>query len=111
MFASEDDLRHAEHASYAAYNEAVKAAYRMLADLITDYFDEHRELYNNEILDIPVNFRPLKDYERTLKIQKLTLRLALRTAEPSEHKVADGIELPASTNGRGRGPVELALPA
>ena len=110
MFASEDDLRHAEHASYAAYNEAVKVAYRTLADLITDYFDEHRELYNNETLDIPINFRPLKDYERTLKIQKLTLRLALKTAGQSPPETAGGIALPAHANGRARLPAVLALP-
>ena len=110
MFASEDDSGHAENASYAAYKEAVRAAYKTLSDLITEYFEEHREFYDDEVLDVPVNFRPLKDYERTLKIQKLTLRLALRTAELSQHKIANSLGLPVHTNGRGRLPVVLALP-
>jgi hypothetical protein len=111
MFASDDECGHAENASYAAYTEAVKAAYKTLADLITDYFDEHPEFYNNEVLDVPTNFRPLKDFERTLKIQKLTLRLALRTAELSQHKIANSIGPAVHTNGRGRIPVVLTLPA
>jgi hypothetical protein len=110
MIASEDDSGHAENASYGAYNEAVKVAYKILADLIAAYFDEHRELYNNEIIDVPINFRPLKDYERTLKIQKLTLRLALRTAALSQHKIANSLGLPVHTNGHGPSPVALALP-
>ena len=110
MIASEDNIGHAGNASYAAYNEAVKGAYKTLADLITAYFEEHPEFYDNEAPDVPINFRPLKDYERTLKIQKLTLRLALRTAELSQHKIANSLGLPVHTNGRGRLPVVLGLP-
>lgn len=88
MFTPEDGSDILKKASYAAYNEAVKAAFRALSDAITGYFDEHRELYGNEVLDVPHNFRPLKDYQRALRIQKLTLRLALKTAESSEHDAA-----------------------
>src|ERR1700680_4811747 len=110
MFISEDDSGHAENASYAAYNEAVKAAYRTLSASLTDYFSENLELHKNEILEVPEHFRPLKDYERALKIQKLALRLALRTAQLSEHKVSNSIGLPVhTTNGRGSSPT-LALP-
>jgi hypothetical protein len=112
MFDDEDDSGHAEKASYAAYNEAVKYAYKTLADSITDYFDEKRERYNQEILSVPDNFRPLKDYERAMKIQKLTLRLALRTAEQSGHKVANSKGLPLHTSGMGAcSPLIAALPA
>jgi len=110
MFASDDDSGHGKDAPYAAYNEAVRAAYKTLADLITAYFDEFPKLYNDEVLDVPVNFRPLKDYERTLKIQKLTLRLALKTAEPIQQKIANSIGLPVHTNGRGRLPAVLGPP-
>jgi len=111
MFASEDDSGHAENASYAAYNEAVKAAYKTLADQITAYFEEHPKFFNDEVLDVPGSFRPLKEYERTLRIQKLTLRLALRTAALSQHQIANSIGLPVHTNGHGGLPVVLALPA
>ena len=110
MFTSEDSSGHAENASYAAYHEAIKAAYKTLADSIAEYFSEYPELYDSEILDVPINFRPLKDYQRTLKIQKLSLRLALRTAELSEHKVANSMGLPIHMNGRGSSPAVLALP-
>jgi hypothetical protein len=110
MFTSEDDRGHAAKASYAAYDEAVRVAYKTLADLITDYFEEHPEFYKNEVLDIPINFRPLKDYERTLKIQKLTLHLTLKTAELSQHGVANSMGLAVHTNGCGRLPVMPALP-
>jgi hypothetical protein len=79
-----------------------------LSDSITDYFDQNHEQFNKEILEVPNKFRPLKDYERTLKIQKLALRLALRTAELNEYKIADSPELPVHTNGRGPLP---AVPA
>jgi hypothetical protein len=101
MFTPEDHSEILKKASYAAYNEAIRAAFMTLSDLITEYFSEHRDLYDNEILDVPPSFRPLKDYERTLKIQNLTLRLVLRTAEQSDHKVAIGAELPVLMNGRG----------
>ena len=110
MFTPEDNSGHAESAAYAAYNEAVRAAYRTLADLLTDYFSENRELYKNEILEVPEGFRPLKDYERTLKIQKLALRLALETAQLSEHKIANSVGLPVHRNGPDPLPVMLALP-
>jgi hypothetical protein len=99
MPASEDDSEILKKASYAAYTEAVKTAYKALSVAITEYFAEHRDLYSNEILDVPTNFRPLKDYERMLKIQELTLRLALRTANLSEHKLANSANLPIRTNG------------
>jgi hypothetical protein len=99
MPASEDDSEILKKASYAAYNEAVKIAYKSLSNAITEYFAEHRDLYNNEILTVPNSFRPLKDYEKMLKIQELTLRLALRTADLSEHKIANGASLPIRTNG------------
>ncbi len=111
MFASEDDTGHAENASYAAYSEAVKGAYRTLADSITNYFAEHRELYNYAVLDVPVNFRPLKDFERTLRTQKLALRLALRTVELGRSTAANSIGLPVHANGRGGVPVAPAPPA
>jgi hypothetical protein len=110
MFTSEDDSRHAENAAYAAYDEAVKAAYRTLSGLLTEYFSENPQLYKNDILEVPENFRPLKDYERALKIQKLALRLALGTVQLSEHKIANGIGLPAHASGRGPSPVILAPP-
>ena len=44
MIAPEDNSGHTGNASYAAYNEAVKAAYKTLADLITAYFEEHSEI-------------------------------------------------------------------
>jgi hypothetical protein len=99
MPASEDHSEILKTASYAAYNEAVKIAYKILSDSIAEYFAEHRDLYNNEILNVPNNFRPLKDYERMLKIQGLTLRLALGTADLSEHKIANSAKLPIRTNG------------
>jgi hypothetical protein len=108
MFSTEEEIGHARDAPYAAYNEAVKAAYKTLADLITAYFDEYPKLYDDEVLDVPVNFWPLRDYARTLKIQKLTLRLALKTAELSQRKIADSMGLPVHANGCGRLPAELA---
>jgi hypothetical protein len=86
MLASDDDSRILERASYAAYADAVKTAYGTLSDSVAQYFNEHREFYDKEILPVPNNFRPLKDYERTLKIQKLTLQLALRAADKIEHE-------------------------
>jgi hypothetical protein len=108
MFATEEESGPARDAPYAAYNEAVKAAYKTLADLITAYFDEYPKLYDDEVLDVPVNFWPLRDYERTLKVQKLTLHLALKTAELSQRKMADSMGLPVHTNGCGRLPAEPA---
>jgi hypothetical protein len=110
MFTPEDDSEILKKASYAAYNEAIKAAFRTLSASIAGYLAEHRELYDNEILDVPHNFRPLKDYERTLKIEELTLRLALRAAELSEHEMANSTGPPVYTNERERLPVVAALP-
>jgi hypothetical protein len=107
MFPSDDENGRGKDAPYAAYHEAVKLAYKTLADLITAYFDEYPKLYNGEALDVPVNFWPLRDYERTLKIQKLTLGLALKIAEQSQHKVANGIGLPVRSNGGGCLPTVL----
>jgi hypothetical protein len=111
LLTSEDDRGEAEGASYAAYNEAVRAAYKALADLITEYFEEHPELYNKEVLDVPVNFRPLRDFERTLRIQKLTLHLAIRAAERSQHRARSSTGPSDQANGRGRVPLVLGLPA
>jgi len=102
MLSPGDDDEFLKKASYAAYNEALKAAFRTLSDSIVEYLAEHRELYDGEILDVPDNFRPLKDYERTLRIQELTLRLTLKVAQQSE--------TPVHTNGHGRVPVGQTLP-
>ncbi len=110
MFTPEDDSEIVKKASYAAYNDAIKAAFRALSDSIAEYLAERRELYNDEILDVPRNFRPLKDYERTLRIQKLTLQLTLETAELNEQRATSSATIPAPPNGRGRLPVVPALP-
>jgi len=110
MFTPEDESEIVKKASYAAYNEAIKAAFRTLADSIAEYLAEHRELYDDDILDVPRNFRPLKDYEKTLRIQKLTLQLTLKAAELNEHRAASSAAMPAPPNGRGRLPVGPALP-
>lgn len=110
MFTSEGNSEILKKASYAAYNEAIKAAFRTLSASIAGYLAEHRELYDNEVLDVPRNFRPLKDYERTLRIEELTLRLALKAAEPSEHKMAGSVGTPVYTHGRERSSVVAALP-
>jgi hypothetical protein len=59
MFASEDDNEILKNASYAAYNEAAKTAFRTLSDAITEYFAEHQELCRTDVLDVPNNFRRL----------------------------------------------------
>jgi hypothetical protein len=92
MSAAESDIGALRTASYAAYSEAVITAFGALSASITEYFEEHHELYANEPLDVPRNFRPLRDYERTLRVQKLTLRLALKTAELMERDMANGTE-------------------
>jgi hypothetical protein len=104
MLTPKEDSEILKKASYAAYDQAITVAFRTLSDLITQYFSEHRELFDSQILDVPPNFRPLKDYERTLRIQNLTLRLALRTADLSEHKVPIGVELPVRANGQSASP-------
>jgi hypothetical protein len=94
MPAPEDVSEYRKNASYAAYNEALKAAFRTLSDAIAQYFSEHRQLYDDEILDVPDNFRPLKEYERTLRIEELTLRMTLKVAQQNKTTV--------HTNGHGR---------
>ena len=107
MFAPEDENEIAKKASYAAYSEAIKTAFRTLADSITEYLSEHREFYADENLNLPHNFRPLKDYQRTLRIQKLTLQVTLN--ELNEHKAANSAATPVPPNGRGRLPVVPGL--
>lgn len=110
MFLSKEEARYHRNAAYAAYTEAVRDAHKILSDSITSYFDEHRELYRAEIVVMPETFRPLKDYERSLKIQNLTLRLALGTAELSDTKVANNVGKPVHANGHGTVPGVLTLP-
>jgi hypothetical protein len=95
MVASEDDTGMLRTACYAAYEEAIRAAYRTLSSSIAEYFDENPEIFHAEILSVPRTFRPLKEYEKALKIQQLALRLALRVAnnltnnaEPQVHVIA-----------------------
>ena len=109
MFAPEDENEIVKKASYAAYSEAIKAAFRTLADSITEYFSEHREFYAGENLNLPHNFRPFKDYQRTLRIQKLTLQVTLGAAELNEHNAADNAATLVPPNGRGRLPVVPGL--
>jgi hypothetical protein len=111
LLTSEDDRGEAEGASYAAYNEAVRAAYKALADLITEYFEEDPELYKQEVLDVPVNFRPLRDFERILRIQKLTLHLAIKAAERSQHRARSSTGPSDQASGHRRVPLVLGLPA
>jgi hypothetical protein len=101
MSAPQDDSGALKTASYAAYNEAVIAAFRTLSASITEYFEERHELYANEFLEVPRNFRPLGDYERTLRVQRLTLRLALQTAEMLERNITNGAGPPVPMNGSG----------
>jgi hypothetical protein len=110
MSTPEDYSENLKAASYAAYNEAIRAAYRTLSDLITEYFSGNREIYDHETLEIPSNFRPLKDYERTLKIQQLTLRLALKTADRNNLQGADHAELAIHPNGYGPASAAPVLP-
>ena len=84
MIDTENDNGALKKACYAAYHESVRHAYKVLSNSITEYFEGHSELYANETLNVPRNFRPLNEYERALKVQKLTLALALRTVELRE---------------------------
>src|SRR5205823_8913580 len=102
--------RYYRNAAYAAYTEAVKDAHKVLSDSIMSYFEEHRELYDTEIVVMPKTFRPLKEYERSLKIQNLTLRLALGTAGLSDTKVANNVGEPVHANGHSTVPAVLTLP-
>ena len=111
MSISRDDSGHAEQALQAAYDEAVKAAYRTLATAVTDYLEENRAAYKNENFNVPENFRPLRDYEKTLKVQKLVLRLALKAAASAEYGMAiDGGGLPGCANDYRSSPAVQTLP-
>ena len=101
MIDTENDSGALKEACYAAYHESVRHAYKVLSDSITEYFEGHSELYANETLNVPRNFRPLKEYERTLKVQKLTLALALRTVELRESEGPNSVALPLQSNGNG----------
>jgi len=99
MSYTEDDGGTLQKACYAAYSDALRGAYKTLSEAISQYFDEHRDLYRDRDFDVPQNFRPLKDYERTLKIQGVTLRLALKAAEMGEYGVPKNAEISIHTNG------------
>jgi hypothetical protein len=105
MMDTEDDSGALIKACYAAYHEAVRHAYKVLSDSTTEYFEEHAELYANETLNVPRNFRPLNEYERALKVQKLTLALALRTVELRESEGPNSVALPLRSNGNGSAPL------
>jgi hypothetical protein len=104
MLTPKEDSEILKKATYAAYNQAITVAFKTLSDLITQYFSEHRDLFNSQILEVPPNFRPLKDYERTLRIQNLALRLALRAADLSEHMATIGVESRVHANGQNASP-------
>jgi hypothetical protein len=104
MIDTENDSGALKKACYAAYHESVRQAYKVLSDSITEYFEGRAELYANETLDVPRNFRPLKEYERALKVQKLTLTLALRTVELRESEEPNSVALPFRSNGNGSTP-------
>src|SRR5215213_2403648 len=101
MTDTENDGGALKKACYAAYHESVRDAYKVLLASITEYFEGHSELYANETLNVPRNFRPLKEYERTLGIQKLTLALAFRTVELRESEGLNSVALPFQSNGNG----------
>jgi hypothetical protein len=98
MSDADSDIGALRAAAYTAYSEAVIIAFRTLSASITEYFEEHHELDASEPLEVPRNFRPLRDYERTLRVQQLTLRLALKTAELMERDMANGAEPPVPVN-------------
>ena len=104
MIDTENDSGALKMACYAAYHESVRQAYKVLSDSITEYFEGRAELYVNETLNVPRNFRPLKEYERALKVQKLTLTLALRTVELREFEGPNSVALPFRSNGNGSTP-------
>ena len=101
MADTENDGGAFKKACYAAYRESVGNAYKVLSDSITEYFEGHSELYASETLNVPRSFRPLKEYERTLRIQKLTLALALRTVELRKSEGPNSVALPLQSNGNG----------
>ena len=104
MTDTQNDSAALKKACYAAYHESVRNAYKVLSDSITEYFEGHSELYANVTLNVPHSFRPLKEYERTLRIQKLTLALALRTVELRESEGPNSVALPFPSNGNGSTP-------
>ena len=64
-----NDSEFVKKACYAAYDELVRSAYKLLSASIIEYFDGHPELYKNcETLAVPTNFRPLSEYKKTLMI-------------------------------------------
>jgi hypothetical protein len=99
MLDPESDSEAVKTACYAAYHESVRSAYKLLSDSIIEYFTEHPELYRNQTLAVPPNFRPLNEYRRTLRVQKLTLTLALGIVELSGTKVLQNVEQPFHANG------------
>jgi hypothetical protein len=99
MSYTEDDGEIFQKACCAAYSDAIRGAYKTLSDSISQYLDENRDLYGSRVFDVPRNFRPLKDYERTLKIQRVTLRLALKAAEMGEYDVPNNSAISIHTNG------------
>jgi hypothetical protein len=105
MIDTENDNGALKKACYAAYHESVRHAYKVLSDSITEYFEEHAELYANDTLNVPPNFRPLNEYERTLRVQKLTLTLALRTVELREFEEPNSVALPVCSTGNGSTPL------
>ena len=104
MIDTKNDDKALKKACYAAYHESVRDAYKVLSDSITEYFEGHAEFYANETLIIPHNFRPLNEYERTLKVQKLTLALALRTVELREFEGPNSVAVPFQSKGNGSTP-------
>jgi len=86
MADTENDGGALKKACYAAYHESVRNAYKVLSDSITEYFEGHAELYVNETLDVLLNFRPLKEYERT---------------ELRESEGPNSVALPLQSNGNG----------
>jgi hypothetical protein len=104
MIDTDNDSGALRKACYAAYHESVRNAYKVLSDSITEYFEGRADLYVNETLNVPRNFRPLNEYERTLKIQKLTLTLALRTVELREFEEPNSVALPSRSIGNSSTP-------
>jgi hypothetical protein len=56
MFTPDADSEILKKASYAAYNEAIKNAFRILSASIAGYPAEHRDIYDNEVIDVPQKF-------------------------------------------------------
>jgi hypothetical protein len=98
MIDTENDNGALKKACYAAYHESVRHAYKVLSDSLTEYFEEHAELYANETLNVLRNFRPLNQYERTLRVQKLTFALACRTVELRESEGPNSVAPPLWSN-------------